>query len=107
MQSYIYAKFIKKLTSLIKLVSKCTRGINEQLLKTSGADVLSSRKELKKTLIRRRVRLEFPAINFSLRKQSSLLSVLVFKNISPGVSDRKWQNVNSGEEREKTAVLAS
>ena len=58
-------------------------------------------------LIRRRVRLEFPAINFSLRKQSSLLSVLVFKNISPGVSDRKWQNVNSGEEREKTAVLAS
>ena len=36
------------LRSLIQLVSKCTRGINEQLLKTSGADVLSSRKKLKK-----------------------------------------------------------
>ena len=34
--------------SLIQLVSKCTGGINEQLLKTSGADVLSSRKNLKK-----------------------------------------------------------
>ena len=37
------------LRSLIQLVSKCTGGINEQLLKTSGADVLSSRKKLKKT----------------------------------------------------------
>ena len=29
------------------------------------------------TLIRPRVKLEFPAVNFSLRKQPSLLSVLV------------------------------
>ena len=28
-----------------KLVSKCARGINEQLQKTSGPDVLSSRKK--------------------------------------------------------------
>ena len=28
-----------------KLVSKCARGINEQVLRTSGADVLSSRKK--------------------------------------------------------------
>ena len=28
-----------------KLVPKCARGINEQLQKTSGADVLSSRKK--------------------------------------------------------------
>ena len=28
----------------------CARGMNEQLLKTSGADVLSSRKKLRKTL---------------------------------------------------------
>ena len=31
-----------------KLVSKSARGINEQLLKTSGADVLTSRKKLRK-----------------------------------------------------------
>ena len=31
-----------------KLASKCARGINEQLLKTSGADVLSSMKKEKK-----------------------------------------------------------
>ena len=46
-------------------VSKCARGMIEQLLKTSGADVLSSRKKLKKTfeglhqppLVRPRVKL--------------------------------------------------
>ena len=31
------------------LVSKCALGINEQPLKTSGADVLSSRENIKKT----------------------------------------------------------
>ena len=31
--------------TITKLVSKCARGINEQLLKTSGADVLSSMKK--------------------------------------------------------------
>ena len=36
--------------AITKLVSKCTRGINEQLLKTSGADVLSSRKKNQKNL---------------------------------------------------------
>ena len=36
--------------AITKLASKCARGINEQLLKTSGADVLSSvKKEKKKT----------------------------------------------------------
>ena len=34
---------------ITKPVSKCVRGKNEQLLKTSGADVLSSRKENRKT----------------------------------------------------------
>ena len=33
---------------ITKLASKCARGINEQLLKTSGADVLSSMKKEKK-----------------------------------------------------------
>jgi len=32
-----------KYMDITKLVSKCVRGMNEQLLKTSGADVLSSR----------------------------------------------------------------
>ena len=31
------------------LVSKCALGINEQPLKTSGADVLSARENIKKT----------------------------------------------------------
>ena len=31
-------------------VSKCARGMNKQLLKTSVTDVLSSRKKLRKTL---------------------------------------------------------
>ena len=35
--------------AITKLPSKCARGINEQLLKTSGADVLSSMKKEKKT----------------------------------------------------------
>ena len=34
--------------AITKLASKCARGINEQLLKTSGADVLSSMKKEKK-----------------------------------------------------------
>ena len=33
-----------------KLDSNSEQGMNEQLLKTSGADVLSSRKKLRKTL---------------------------------------------------------
>ena len=33
-----------------QLVSKCVRGMNEQLLKMSGTDVLSSRKKLRKPL---------------------------------------------------------
>ena len=34
-------------TAIMKLVSKCLLGINEQLLKTSGADALSSKKNLR------------------------------------------------------------
>ena len=34
--------------AITKLASKCARGINEQVLKTSGADVLSSMKKEKK-----------------------------------------------------------
>ena len=37
-------------TDITDLDSKCARGMNEQLLKTSGADVLSSRRKLRKTL---------------------------------------------------------
>ena len=37
------------LAAITKLVSKCVRRINEQLLKTSGADVLSSMEILRKT----------------------------------------------------------
>ena len=36
--------------TITELASKCARGMNEQLLKTSGADVLSPRKKLRKTL---------------------------------------------------------
>ena len=36
--------------NITKLVSKCAGGIKEQLLETSGFDVLSSRKKLQKTL---------------------------------------------------------
>ena len=56
-----------------------------------------------KPLVSPRVKLEFPA-NFSLRKQRKQPSLL--RIISPGVSHRNRQNVNSGEEREKTAALA-
>ena len=81
-----FANFIIKTTSIN--VSKCAEGINEQLLKTSGFDVLSSRKKLQTTLeggatsppsalISPRVKLEFPTVNFSLRKQPSLLRVIV------------------------------
>ena len=49
-----FAKFIIKTTLNTKrgtkLVSKCVGGRNEQPLKTSGIDVLSSREKLKKTL---------------------------------------------------------
>ena len=36
--------------NITELVSKCARGMNEQLLKTPGIDVLSSKKRLRKTL---------------------------------------------------------
>ena len=78
--------------NITKLVSKCRREINEQLLKTSRADVRPGKKYEKKpqrvrqpapptpfALIRRRVKLEFPVINFSLRKQPSVLTVLVLR----------------------------
>ena len=92
MQKFCRASFcqIHYKNNTTKLVSKCAGGINKQLLKTLGFDVLSSMKKLQKplggetspppppaALIRPRVKLEFPALN-----------------------------VNSGEEREKTAVLA-
>ena len=102
MQKFCRASFrqIHYKNNITKLVSKCAGGINEQPLKTSGFDVLSSRKKLQTTLegwgklapppalIRPRVKLEFPAarensisllpsVNFSLRKQPSLLRVLV------------------------------
>ena len=50
MQKFCRASFceIHYKNNITKLVSKCAGGINEQLLKTSGFDVLSSRKKLKK-----------------------------------------------------------
>ena len=36
--------------TITKLVSKCARGMKEQLLKTSCSDVLSSKKNLKRKL---------------------------------------------------------
>ena len=36
--------------TITKVVSKCARGMNKQLLKTSGTDVLSSRKRFRKKL---------------------------------------------------------
>ena len=36
--------------TITELDSQCTQGMNEQLLKTSGADVLSSGRKLRKTL---------------------------------------------------------
>ena len=36
--------------TITKPVSKCARGINEQLQKTAEADVLSSKKKMRKTL---------------------------------------------------------
>ena len=52
MQKFCRASFcqIHYKNNITKLVSKCAGGINEQLLKTSGFDVLSSRKKLQKTL---------------------------------------------------------
>ena len=79
MQKFCRASFrqIHYKNNITKLVSKCARRIKEQLLKTSGFDVLSSRKKLQKTLegggqlppppfpasISPRVKLEFPAVN--------------------------------------------
>ena len=40
---------VAMLAAITKLVSKCVRRINEQLLKTSGADVLLSMEILRKT----------------------------------------------------------
>ena len=53
MQKFCSASFrqIHFKNNITKLVSKCAWGINEQLLKTSGFDVLSSRKKLQKTLL--------------------------------------------------------
>ena len=50
MQKFCRASFrqIHFKNNITKLVSKCGGGINEQLLKTSGFDVLSSRKKLQK-----------------------------------------------------------
>ena len=52
MQKFCRASFrqIHYKNNITKLVSKCAGGINEQLLKTSGFDVLSPRKKLQKTL---------------------------------------------------------
>ena len=49
MMSYLVAIVTDHLT-ITKLVSKCARGMKEQLLKTSGSYVLSSRKNLKRKL---------------------------------------------------------
>ena len=51
MQKFCWASFrqIHYKSNITKLVSKCAGGINEQPLKTSGFDVLSSRKKLQKT----------------------------------------------------------
>ena len=51
MQKFYWASFrqIHSKNNITKLVSKCAGGINEQPLKTSGFDVLSSRKKLQKT----------------------------------------------------------
>ena len=37
--------------TIMELFSKWAQGINEQLLKTSGADILSSRNKLRKTAV--------------------------------------------------------
>ena len=52
MQKFCRASFrqIHYENNITKLVSKCAAGINEQQLKTSGFDVLSSREKLKKLL---------------------------------------------------------
>ena len=52
MQKFCRASFsqIHFKNNITKLVSKCAGGINEQPLKTSGFDVLSSREKLQKAL---------------------------------------------------------
>ena len=52
MQKFCRASFrrIHYKNNITKLVSKCAGGISEQLLKTSGFDVLLSREKLQKTL---------------------------------------------------------
>ena len=92
MQKFCRASFcqIHYKNNINKLVSKCAGGINEQLLKRQvlmfyrqgknsknlrgGATALPTPRP---ALIRPRVKLEFPAVNFDLRKQPYLLSVLV------------------------------
>ena len=48
MSSYL----LRKQLTITKLVSKRARGMNKQLPKTSGTDVLSSKKKLRKILWR-------------------------------------------------------
>ena len=43
-------KWYLETMSITKPNLQCAKGMNQQLLKTSGADVLSSRKKLRKTL---------------------------------------------------------
>ena len=49
--SYQKLEIQKKKITITKLVSKSARGMNEQLLKTSGADVLSSRETTEENLM--------------------------------------------------------
>ena len=43
----LVTSYLVTIATITTLVSKCARGINEQPLKTSGTDVLSSRKKLR------------------------------------------------------------
>ena len=49
MRNGIFFVFYMKNNTSIS-TSKCAQGMDKQILKTSGADVLSSRKKLRKTL---------------------------------------------------------
>ena len=72
--------YTKQLT-INKLVSKSVRAINEQLLKISGADVLSSGKKLRKTLWGRASTLIPPSPSPLVRPRSNLFEnkVLLFR----------------------------
>ena len=66
----------------LNLTQNCARGMNEQLLKTSGADVLSSRKkELRKTLYARGLRIKTtPGTGTSTKAASSQLEAMTAQN---------------------------